>query len=335
MVSQTTQQRFVMAISTQPRVKETTLGDFAYAAVQKHYQKSIKHEADVLTDRDPEPLHQMRVGLRRLRTALHVFDFALCLPKSTDVKQIQKFAHVLGDVRDLDILEAKLHGNDALSKTERKTRDRILKHAKKERSQKFETLEKTLHSSKYDKFKAGFEDWLHSPEYSDIAALPIQHVLADLLLPLISSVFLHPAWLFGTHIKSGHVSFDFLSDDKLRSLLTQQGHSLHDLRKKMKQVRYQTDLFVELYGDDYAAQVNEFKEIQDALGEIQDSVILNDFLESQLDDDPQTACPILWAQLDYDRNQAWQQWRSFQKQYLQAEVRTKLRVLLCTPSKNP
>ncbi|MBW4540912.1 MAG: CHAD domain-containing protein [Myxacorys chilensis ATA2-1-KO14] len=306
-------------------VKQTTLSDVAYEAIQKHYQKSIKHESDVLKDHNPESLHQMRVGLRRLRTALQVFDFAVSLPKPTSVQRIRKFARVLGDVRDLDILGATLHTDAKISKSERKTRDHILKQVKEERSQKLETLQKTLHSNKYEKFKTGFEDWLEAPKYQEVAQLPIQHGLPDLLLPLISSVLLHPAWLFGTHTDAGQISLDFLGGDDIRALLKQKGHTLHDLRKKMKQVRYQTELFADFYDENYRAQVEEFKSIQDALGEIQDSVILNDYLESRLDDAPQNACPVLWNQLDHSRGQAWEQWRSFQAKYLSAEFRLGLR----------
>jgi len=47
-----------------------TLGDSAKLAIEQHYQKILKHEAQVLKDKDPEDLHQMRVGMRRLRTAI-------------------------------------------------------------------------------------------------------------------------------------------------------------------------------------------------------------------------------------------------------------------------
>jgi CHAD domain-containing protein len=47
-----------------------TLGDWAKIAIQQHYQKILNHEPLVLKDKDPEELHQMRVGMRRLRTAI-------------------------------------------------------------------------------------------------------------------------------------------------------------------------------------------------------------------------------------------------------------------------
>ena len=84
------------------------LGDYAYQAVQKHFKKSTKPEAEVLADTDPEALHQMRVGMRRLRTALMVFESAIDLPKTVSETRIKKFAQVLGAVRDIDVMQAKL-----------------------------------------------------------------------------------------------------------------------------------------------------------------------------------------------------------------------------------
>jgi CHAD domain-containing protein len=50
-------------------------------AIEKHFKKTIKYEKDVLQDQDPENLHQMRVGMRRLRSAATGFSPALALPK--------------------------------------------------------------------------------------------------------------------------------------------------------------------------------------------------------------------------------------------------------------
>lgn len=53
--------------------EEKTLGYWAALAIKKHFEKVLKHEEDVLADRDPEALHQMRVGTRRLRSAIAGF----------------------------------------------------------------------------------------------------------------------------------------------------------------------------------------------------------------------------------------------------------------------
>ena len=64
-----------------------TLGDWAYIAIAKHYKKILKHESKVLKDNNPEQLHQMRVGMRRLRSAIAGFAPALNLPISASEKK--------------------------------------------------------------------------------------------------------------------------------------------------------------------------------------------------------------------------------------------------------
>lgn len=60
-----------MKVRTQS--KTNTLGDWSALALDKHFHKVLKHEDDVLKDKDPEALHQMRVGMRRLRSAITGF----------------------------------------------------------------------------------------------------------------------------------------------------------------------------------------------------------------------------------------------------------------------
>ena len=57
-----------------------TLGDFAYQIIEEQFDRIVKQKKQVLADRDSEHLHQMRVGTRRLRTALQVFDGVAKLP---------------------------------------------------------------------------------------------------------------------------------------------------------------------------------------------------------------------------------------------------------------
>ena len=55
-----------------PSPPNETLGHYAYRIIQKNFKKIVKYEKAVSDDTDPEPLHQMRVGMRRLRSALHL-----------------------------------------------------------------------------------------------------------------------------------------------------------------------------------------------------------------------------------------------------------------------
>jgi CHAD domain-containing protein len=301
-------------------IRSVTLGDYAHTALQKHYKKSIKYESEVLDDTDPEALHQMRVGLRRLRTALQVFEFAVELPKSINIRQIREFAQVLGAVRDSDVMSSELQAQrENLPVAEQRALDQVLKSIHKERSRHFKQLKKTLHSKQYRRFKQAFEGWLDLPEYCAIATLPIQSVLPDLLLPLISKTLLHPAWLIGVESEP----------QKLEDLLTQHSDVLHDLRKQMKRVRYQTELFTQHYDASFSAQIDEFKQLQDVLGEIQDSAVMGEYLQKQL---RKKSFPVLSDRLRRKVEGAWETWRSLQLKYLSPEFRMELRQRCLIPN---
>ncbi|NJL22178.1 MAG: CHAD domain-containing protein [Leptolyngbyaceae cyanobacterium SM1_3_5] len=105
-----------------------------------------------------------------------------------------------------------------------------------------------------------------------IAALPIHSAVPDLLLPLISDLLLHPAWLVGAELGTDSL------DEAIATTLRNHSEPLHDLRKQIKRVRYQTEFFTQFYGGDFAQQVADFQSIQEVLGEIQDYSILKDFM---------------------------------------------------------
>lgn len=315
-------------------LKTETLGDYAYQAIGKHFKKSVKHETDVLGDEDSEPLHQMRVGTRRLRTALQVFDFALDLPEAISTKRIKKIAHSLGAVRDLDVLKLELEKRyrPRLGGVEQEKLDFVLENLQRQRRQDFTQLEQTLTGPRYQELKQAFQTWLDQPTYNPIANLPILEVLPDLLLPLISQLLLHPGWLVGATVRAGKVTLPKkISSHTLNEQIEQQGMVLHDLRKQMKQVRYQTEFFVDFYDSTYAARVEDFKQVQELLGQIQDSQVLNEFLVSQMETDLNQVFPSLVKQIQQERTKAWKTWRPIQQRYLDPEFRQSLRSRVMTP----
>ncbi len=310
----------------QVRLPQEALSHYAHRAIDKHFCKAMKHEEDVLADRDPEALHQMRVGLRRLRTAIQVFGFAADLPLSASEARIRKFAQVLGAVRDLDVLQLELTSHTDLPEAEQRALKQALKKLHHQRSHDFHQLQKTLKSHKYEAFKQSLEDWLALPQFNAIAQFPIQDVLPDILLPLISGILLHPAWLIGVEFESDEKVFAPITPESIREQL-KQDELLHDLRKQMKRLRYQTELFSDFYGNAYEAQVDEFRQVQEILGNIQDSVVLQNFLDKHLDHS-EKLCPVFSNQLNQKRTIALKEWRSLQEKYLAPEFRLQLRQLV-------
>ncbi len=306
-----------------------TFGDYASHAIAKSFRKSIKPEAEVLQDHDPEPLHQMRVGMRRLRTVLQVFEPAIVLPKAVSINRIRTVAHVLGAVRDLDVLQRELEHPELPAK-EQKRLQQVRAGMHKQRQRDFRALEKTLASDHYQGWKQSLKAWLHQPTYQTVAQLPILAVLPDLLLPLVSQLLLHPAWLIDTtEMQQTRTPED--PEVLIVQFLGQQAETLHDLRKQIKRVRYQMELFVDFYGSSYQEQLQEFQTLQELLGQIQDGFVLGQFLQRTLEVDLERKLPTLNQQLQQQQLQCWQRWQSYRHRYLDPDFRQSLRQQLLLP----
>lgn len=308
------------------------LGEYSHQIIHQNLQRFVDQEKAVLKDQDSEPLHQMRVGMRRLRTAVGVFESAIVLPKTVSHSSLGKISHCLGATRDLDVLshELKIRYQPLLKEAERSNFDKVLKKLHKKRAQSFLKLKEMLKGDRYIHLKQSLSDWVDRPIYKPIGALLVIQVLPDLLLPLICQIFLHPGWLVGTTIQAGNV---MLMDNStaLNQQWSQFGDLLHDLRKQMKGVRYQAEFFSGFYDADYLQTIEEFKTIQDILGELQDRVVLRQFLESTLNSDLAKVLPTVNQILQQEQLGFWQRWQPLQERYLSLDLRQSMRSRLTIP----
>jgi CHAD domain-containing protein len=321
-----------MKLATQPTVK--TLGDYAYQAIQKHIKKTFKWEKSVKKDEDPEALHQMRVGMRRLRTAVTRFGLAVDLPKPISDKNIGKIARRLGNLRDLDVLKESLENNykPNLPRKEQEYLQTAFTALAKQRDDVLSSVQKTLKDESYKSLKEALDKWLDKPNYQPFASVPIQQVLPDLLLPEVSNFLLHPGWLVGTKLIGSELKIQNNWEAKeIEKQLATRGEILHSLRKEAKRIRYQMELFTELYSDSYAAYITEVKSIQEILGTMQDSVVLSDSLANVFKSEIQTELPTLATLLTENRYQSWQQWQPLQERYFKAETRHSFHLAILHP----
>ncbi len=322
-------------MKTSPETLIKTLGETAHQAIEKHFTKTIKWEKAVKKDEDPEPLHQMRVGMRRLRTAVSRFERYLNLPKSVSDKNIGKFARILGTLRDLDVLEEMLKKNykPHLVEKEQKFLQTAFKELDKRRGIAFFHVEKTFKDELYKSFKNECEDWLKNPSYQSFSSVPIHHLLPDLLSPEVSEFCLHPGWLVGTNfLKSEIVVQTKWTPIQVEEHLKTEGKILHDLRKQAKRLRYQMELFTELYSESFAAHLDDIKTIQEILGMIQDNMVLHEWLENIFKSELETELCGLTTLLAANRYQLWQEWQPLQQRYLQADTRYNLHLVILQPT---
>jgi CHAD domain-containing protein len=276
----------------------------------------------------------MRVGMRRLRTALDVFAPFISLPSNL-TRDITKISKALGSVRDLDVMGiwfSDYQSVATLTLEEEKLLSMLLHRLAKKRGKQFRQMGKTLKGKRYQRFVDVLRQWLDHPNFLPGAEWPIHLVLPDLLLPLINQLLLHPGWLAAT---SGSLAFwspnPEVDGDSVNLYLAEYGSLLHDLRKQTKRVRYQTEFFTDFYGADYRAQTLEFRNTQDLLGQLQDTQVLSDFLDHEIGKAWSIHIPSLSLYFHQQRLELWLQWQTLQQKYLKTDFRSHLRALLETP----
>jgi CHAD domain-containing protein len=311
-----------------------TLGDWAYIAIDQHFHKILKHEMGVLKDEEPEELHQMRVGMRRLRSALTGFSPALKMPKWANQKQVGRIASILGKLRDLDVLKESLsdHYKPILPHKEQKLLTKALEVLGNQREEIFRQVHSLLEDSIYFNLKKAFQEWLERPQYHAFGYISIETVLPDLLLPQVSNFLLHKSWLIGAKTENNKLELAInLTSLEVEALLARKGAILHDLRKEAKRSRYNMELFTQFYGDKYKEYLQEIKDIQGILGEIQDCCVLSDFLNSIFKASLQEEMPTLIETFQSIRYQKWQEWQPLQVKFLDARNRKELHTTISNP----
>jgi CHAD domain-containing protein len=339
-----------MTLVTKPIV--TDLGDYTYQAIQKHFKKTLKWEKNVKKDEDPEALHQMRVGMRRLRTVVSSFGFAINLPKIVCDRNIGKIARKLGELRDLDVLKESIETNfqASLTEPELKYLQKAFDVFDKQRENVVLSVKETFKDTRYKLLKSSLNEWLEEPSYQESAKLAIELVLPDLLLPEVSKFLLHPGWQFNTSLdkknsidkssKFSHLndSENLKKEHKKESIyenLAGNNELLHSLRKQSKRLRYQMELFVDFYDETYGVYVGDVKNIQDVLGEIHDIDVLEEWFIDILGSEISEKLPTFVNLLAEKRHQLWQRWLPLQERYMQVETRHQLHLAILTPMQKP
>ncbi|GAB4343851.1 MAG: CHAD domain-containing protein [Cyanophyceae cyanobacterium] len=312
-----------------------TLGDWAYRAIASHYHSAIAHEAGTIADQDPEELHQLRVGLRRLRSAVTGFAIALDWPNDASERLIGRFGRTFGGLRDLDVMGATLKGyrKGDLPKGERQRLDQALKHLRDRRRMAYRQTLKALGSKPYHRFKVAVQTWLETPQYAPSARYGADRAIPDLLLPETARFLIHPAWTIAPTDPAT------ANRDSFGGLALDTWNCLHDLRKQAKRLRYQMALIDGFYGQTLAPHVKLIAEVQEVLGNLQDSAVLEDFLKAADLKLPKDL-PTLHQWLQGDRADNWTRWQALRDHYADATTCQTLRQLIATsvtppPPKEP
>jgi CHAD domain-containing protein len=299
----------------------STIGQIAHHVIAHEFQHLMSQETGVISDRDPEYLHQMRVAARRLRTALLFFAPVIVLPPRFTPNKLQQIGRRLGTLRDLDVqIQTLLEKQDQpdYASYQRAIASTLQSFSKKRRAALQEVLH-TLSGDTYKALKHSGTAWIESPQLTTAAALSTNLVLPDLMLPGAAELFLHPAWLMRS---------DTMMDKSLTLKVDCLGQ-LHDLRKLCKRIRYQGEFLKPHYGKSLKVWVTEIKGLQELLGQVQDATVLLNWILKQksLNSDHQSMITLVTQ----EQLKALEAWQPLQQRYCDAAYRRSIYTMLLNP----
>lgn len=277
-------------------VQSLSSGAFALELIHRQIRRLGKLQGEVLADRDPEPLHQMRVSLRRLRTALLQFGPALELPESVSERRIAAVARKTSLCRDLDVLQLRMREQllPQLPKDEQRSLEGAMQRLARDRAQAFGSLVEALHSSRYLKLLERLHKQHKRPRFTHLGQRPLLPWLVDWQAPFTAGLFLHPGW----------------------TVADPAAEALHGLRKRIKAARYSLENLERWCDSSILAWIEDLRQAQDHLGELHDLRLLNRTLTDGSHLRKRSALPVLRAELDGQQLQHWLRWQALSQRLL-------------------
>lgn len=269
-------------------------GDLAMSLIARDLKQMGRLHPEVLADQDPEPLHQMRVGFRRLRSTVQQFVPVLILPEGVSNAAMARIGRRLGRPRDLDVLRQRLVEGmvPQIPELEQHRLKGVIKQLRRERRHAFDDLRDTLRSRRYLRLLADLRLWVREPRCTSLGAEPVQDWIPEWLWGALGGLMTDPGW-------------------RVQSLEEPEASSrLHGLRKAIKRARYSLANLQEVPGTNLAPWIQRFKLLQEQLGDLNDLDVLETAMTSLLEGDPAVRLPVLWGQMAEARSQAWRCWNS-------------------------
>ena len=286
-------------------------GAVASALVAERLRRVVALQGEVLSDRDPEALHQMRVSFRRLCSTLEQFAPALKLPDAVDPQRIARIRRRLGLTRDLDVLRQRLDQQLLPQLPEREIRQLkpLMKQLKRERQLAFEDLVDTLQGRRYLKLLATLQQWLKQPVFTPLGEEPLAAWRPELVQAVLAGLTSLPGWWAASPYDSEAIA------------------DLHRLRRRLKKARYGLSNLEPLDPPQFEPWVNRFRQLQDLLGDLNDLQLIDAALHRQLDGEPDQLVPGLCSLMAERRSCSWQEWQGLAEPLRGAEMRLALNAL--------
>ena len=248
------------ALTTQPRPSSgSDVGEVLAAYLADQHQAILGGDL-ALRRGNARAVHKTRVATRRFRSTLRVFHGCYDPERSAALDaELRWYADLLGQVRDRQVLRKRLGvmlGHLDSTLLFGPVRARIDSELRQEQSDHWERLVSALHHERYLTMVADLDEWINRPPHSSSA----RHRGAEITTPLRRAERKALKRL-RTASRSGEAA------------------SLHRARKAAKRARYAAEAAKPVIGKTATKRrVHQYCELQDLLGEHQDSIVSAEFL---------------------------------------------------------
>lgn len=238
----------------------------AFQAIVENCLSQIQaNEPGVTKEHDIESVHQMRVGLRRLRSALGMFKKVISCPEEIQV-ELKWLGTELGAARDWDVLTG-----STLSRVGKEIADKVVlapvrKAAQERASASHQNAAAAVQSSRYTKLILVFYSWVQGAGWrSSLSQAQGRRLMRPISRFADKTLVRDQKRLLkeGRHLKG--------ADPETR----------HQVRIAAKKTRYATEFFQSLYKakrvDPY---VKALSRLQDELGWLNDAAVATTLLQN-------------------------------------------------------
>ena len=242
----------------------------AYRCLLEQFEEMLVQEPKAWEGLDPEGVHQMRVGTRRLRAGFRAFKDVLPDDSIRSFNREFKWvAAALGKVRDLDVYRENLDSYAAEFPTPDMAHDSdYQRHLADKWRKARKRLLASLTSRRYERLKYRFARFLgRGPSRRSMktfGSVKIGVAAQQLIDKRYEVVLRH-----GRAITPGSSS-----------------ESLHALRIQCKRLRYLFEFFHPIYGDSLKPEIKKLRKLQDVLGEFQDASVATQQLRQYVESVP-------------------------------------------------
>jgi len=251
----------VLNVATSDRV------DSAAKKVLVFHMDRLASEIDgIKKDTDVECVHRGRVAVRRMRSALSLFGPMLGVKRAEVISRDLKWiGALLGRVRDIDVFLLKLPRYAKLKRFAGEEEMFLVKRLMAYRSFPLKALSDALGSARYKRMERRLRALTDTIEpkrpSSSVAVKKISDAVPSMMEGMFESV-----------VEKGSEAFK-----------KQRMKDFHKLRIEAKRLRYGLEAISPAYGRALDPFIKRLVEMQDCLGDMQDTVFTRGFIDDILD----------------------------------------------------